>query len=441
MPTPSRSSRGGRHVASRAERTPTTPRSRAGRTETNPRRAAERTPTTPRRPAGFVAKTAVAVVLLASVGSFAMAVPPDVTQSPLMADLAGALAERAAAEQVSTHHRQAVVAAAAAAAEQAQAVRTASVTVVPAETLTRLDQAAAELDRLLAVAGARVAPDVPVAPADPVPTSPVPTTSPATTDTVTGTPTAQPTAGAAEPSPAGSASTGPSTARSVAPTSAPAPSPSSGSTGATSAAALDALAAVPAQVEDDATKQLRTTASKVAALVVEVTQAVRDQQSATEATAAADSEAARAVAEQAATRAAQRVSVDQYANGRIPASALCELTLAAGAELRCDAAAAIEQLNAAYREKFGTDLAISDSYRSYASQVMCSRTKGSVCAQPGTSNHGLGKAVDLGAGAQWFGTAQHRWLLANAEAYGWTLPTWARAGGSKPEAWHWEYVD
>ena len=386
-------------------------------------------------------------MLLASVGSFAMAVPPDVTQSPLMADLSGALAERAAAEQVSTHHRQAVVAAAAAAAEQAQAVRTASLTVVPAETLTRLDQAAAELDRLLAVAGARVAPLAPDVPVDLVPTSPapttspVPTTSPATTDTVTGTPTAQPTAGAAEPSPAESASTGPSTAPSAAPTSAPAPSPSSGSTGATSAAALDALAAVPAQVEDDATKQLRTTASKVAALVVEVTQAVRDQQSATEATAAADSEAARAVAEQAATRAAQRVSVDQYANGRIPASALCELTFAAGAELRCDAAAAIEQLNAAYREKFGTDLAISDSYRSYASQVMCSRTKGSVCAQPGTSNHGLGKAVDLGAGAQWFGTAQHRWLLANAEAYGWTLPTWARAGGSKPEAWHWEYVD
>ncbi|PVU84169.1 hypothetical protein DDP54_10025 [Cellulomonas sp. WB94] len=186
---------------------------------------------------------------------------------------------------------------------------------------------------------------------------------------------------------------------------------------------------------------MRTTATKVAALVVEVTQAVRDQQAAAEATAAADAEAARAAAEEAATRAAQRVSLDKYANGRIPASALCELNFAAGAELRCDAVAAIEQLNVAYREKFGTDLVISDSYRSYASQVACRRTKGSLCAQPGTSNHGLGKAVDLGAGAQSFGTAQHRWLLANAEAYGWTLPTWARAGGSKPEPWHWEYVD
>ncbi len=422
MPTPSRSSRGGRHVASRAERTPTTPRS----------------------PAGRVAKTAVAVVLLVSVGSFAMAVQPDITQSPLMADIAGARVQRAAAaEQVSTHHRQAVVAAAAAAAEQAQAVRTARVTVVPAETLTQLDQAAAELDRLLAVAAAPVAP---VAPADPEPTNLAPTSpapSPATTDTVTTAPTAQPTAGAAEPSPAASSSTDPSAAPSAAPTPAPGPSASSAPIGATSAsaAALDALAAVPAQVEDAATKQLRTTASKVAALVVVVTQAVRDQQAATAATAAADAEAARAAAEQAATRSAQRVSVDQYANGRIPAAALCVLTFAAGAELRCDAAAAIEQLNAAYREKFGTDLVISDSYRSYASQLVCSRTRGSLCAQPGTSNHGLGKAVDLGAGAQSFGTAQHRWLLANAEAYGWTLPTWARAGGSKPEAWHWEYVD
>ena len=172
----------------------------------------------------------------------------------------------------------------------------------------------------------------------------------------------------------------------------------------------------------------------------EVTQAVRDQQAAADAAAAAETQAARQAAEQAATRSAQRVSLDQYANGQIPDSALCPLNFAMGAELRCDAAAAIEQLNVAYREKFGTDLTISDSYRSYSSQVECRRTKGNLCAVPGTSNHGLGKAVDLGGGAQSFGTVQHLWLVANAGTYGWTWPAWAHLGGSKPEPWHWEYV-
>ena len=415
MPTPSRSSRSGRHVASRAERTPTTPRP------------------TPRRPAGRIAKTAVAVVLMVSVGSFAMAVPSDITQSPLMADVAGVRTQRAAAataaEQVSTHHRDAVVAAAAAAAEQAQTVRTASATVVPAETLTLMAEAAAELDRLLAAAGAAV--------------EPVAATSPAPTDAATAGPTAEPTAGAAEPSPAASAATDPSATPSPATTSTLAPSASAAPSDVTSAssAALDALAVVPAQVEDAATKELRTAAAKVVALTAEITQAVRDQQAATDASAAADAEAARLAAEEAATRSAQRVSLDQYANGQIPASALCPLSFATGAELRCDATAAIEQLNVAYRQQFGTDLVISDSYRSLSSQVACRRTKGSLCAVPGTSNHGLGKAVDLGGGVQSFGTTQHNWLVANAGAYGWALPTWAHAGSSKPEPWHWEYVD
>ena len=198
MPTPSRSSRGGRHVAPSTEHTPTTPprpieqietvapraaettpprpvettapraaeradtapRRRAEHPETDRRRPAGRAPAPRRRPGGRVAKTAVTVVLMVSVGSFAMALPSDVTQSPLMADVAGVRAERAAtaaaAEQVSTRHRQAVVAAAAAAAEQAQSVRTVSSTVVPAETLTELAQATAELDQLLAAAGAPV---------------------------------------------------------------------------------------------------------------------------------------------------------------------------------------------------------------------------------------------------------------------------------------------
>jgi len=438
MPTPSRSSRSGRHVAPRAERTPTTPRP------------------TRRRPAGRVAKTAVAVVLMVSVGSFAKAMPSDITQSPLMADVSGARTQRAAAaaaaEQLTTRHRTAVVAAAAAAAVEAQSVRTASVQGVPAATLTQLDQAAAELDRLLAAAGdpvgsAASASPAPTdlatspAPTDPATASPAPTdlaTSPAPTDTAMAAPTAEATTGATEPSPAATDSTGASASPSAAttPTADPSAPTASSDAASASAAALDALAVVPAQVEDAATTELRTAASKVAALAAQITQAVRDQQSAADAAAAA----ARVAAEEAATRSAQRVSLDQYANGQIPAAALCPLSFAPSAELRCDATAAIEQLNVAYRQQFGTDLTIDDSYRSLSSQFACRRTKGSLCAVPGTSNHGLGKAVDLGGGAQSFGTTQHNWLVANAGTYGWTWPAWAHLGGSKPEPWHWEYT-
>ena len=31
-------------------------------------------------------------------------------------------------------------------------------------------------------------------------------------------------------------------------------------------------------------------------------------------------------------------------------------------------------------------------------------------------------------------------LEANAHKYGYVNPPWAKPGGSKPEAWHWEYA-
>ncbi len=58
---------------------------------------------------------------------------------------------------------------------------------------------------------------------------------------------------------------------------------------------------------------------------------------------------------------------------------------------------------------------------------------------PGTSNHGVGIAVDIGdAGA--YGTAAYRWLTANGPAYGWRNPAWALATGYKHEPWHREYA-
>jgi LAS superfamily LD-carboxypeptidase LdcB len=129
-----------------------------------------------------------------------------------------------------------------------------------------------------------------------------------------------------------------------------------------------------------------------------------------------------------------------YSNGRIPLDRLCRTTFDARALARCDAAAALDRLDTVYRARFGRHLSITDSYRDYAVQVACRARKGNLCADPGTSNHGWGLAVDLGGGVQAFGTPQHAWMAAHAGRYGWTHPAWAQAGGSKREPWHWEYT-
>lgn len=126
-----------------------------------------------------------------------------------------------------------------------------------------------------------------------------------------------------------------------------------------------------------------------------------------------------------------------YANGRIPASALATPGFAPRHRFRPDAAAALQSLAVAYRARFGSTLGVTDSYRDYAGQVSCTARKGSMCARPGTSNHGLGLAADLIVGG--YGDARYQWLRANAPAFGWDNPSWARTGGSKPEPWHWEF--
>ncbi|GAA4707181.1 hypothetical protein GCM10023198_31980 [Promicromonospora umidemergens] len=147
--------------------------------------------------------------------------------------------------------------------------------------------------------------------------------------------------------------------------------------------------------------------------------------------------------EAAATRAAEAKEMAKtaksYGNGQIPSNVLCDLGWAQDEKLRCDAAASLEDLNGAFRAAFGRNLDLTDGYRSYTEQVSVAASKGALAAVPGTSNHGLGQAVDLSGGIESFGTAEHAWMVANAGKYGWKLPAWAQAGGSKPEAWHWEY--
>ena len=129
-----------------------------------------------------------------------------------------------------------------------------------------------------------------------------------------------------------------------------------------------------------------------------------------------------------------------FPNGRIPAQVLCPLWGTSGQILRADAAAAFNALSRAYAQTFSTPLCVTDSYRSYEEQVAVRAAKPTLAAVPGTSNHGWGVALDLCDGVQTFGSPQHVWMQENAMAFGWFHPSWAQAGGSKPEAWHWEYA-
>ena len=129
-----------------------------------------------------------------------------------------------------------------------------------------------------------------------------------------------------------------------------------------------------------------------------------------------------------------------FPNGRIPTAVLCPLWGTSGQMLRADAAASFNALSGKYAETFSAPICVTDSYRSYDEQVAVRAAKPALAAVPGTSNHGWGVAVDLCDGVQSFDSPQHAWLRDNAMAYGWFLPSWAQAGGSKPEPWHWEYA-
>ncbi len=46
--------------------------------------------------------------------------------------------------------------------------------------------------------------------------------------------------------------------------------------------------------------------------------------------------------------------------------------------------------------------------------------------------------MDFASNINRFGSTEHEWMRANAGRYGWQHPYWARQGGGREEAWHWE---
>jgi hypothetical protein len=129
-----------------------------------------------------------------------------------------------------------------------------------------------------------------------------------------------------------------------------------------------------------------------------------------------------------------------YPNGMFPASALCPLYAAVNEGLRRDAALAFNAMSNAYQHQTGSPLCVTDGYRPLAEQIAVKLAKPRLAATPGTSQHGLGLAVDLCGGVQSFAGPAHLWMQHNAPLYGWFHPAWAEPTGTMPEPWHWEFA-
>ena len=129
-----------------------------------------------------------------------------------------------------------------------------------------------------------------------------------------------------------------------------------------------------------------------------------------------------------------------HSNGEIPDSDLQTLSFSPESKMNKQAAAAMEEMNKAYKADNGSNLLINETYRDCATQIRYARELGAVAAPapPCRSNHGWGLAADISVGG--FGSPVYKWLEANAHKYGYVNPPWAKPGGSKPEAWHWEYA-
>lgn len=125
------------------------------------------------------------------------------------------------------------------------------------------------------------------------------------------------------------------------------------------------------------------------------------------------------------------VDLKGYGNGQIPASALSPIA-GSSHSLWEPAARSFEAMRSAAAAE-GVTIGITDSYRTYDTQVDLVRRKGlysqgGLAAQPGTSMHGWGVAMDLKLDS----TAQ-AWMRTNAGRFGY-VENVAR------EPWHWQYV-
>ncbi|GAB7189931.1 hypothetical protein NUM3379_06370 [Kineococcus sp. NUM-3379] len=125
------------------------------------------------------------------------------------------------------------------------------------------------------------------------------------------------------------------------------------------------------------------------------------------------------------------VELAAYGNGKIPTGALRSIGVGQH-RMWGPAAENFERMNAA-AAKDGIRLKVTDSYRTYESQVELAQRKGlysqgGLAARPGTSEHGWGLSVDIDTSGGAVG-----WLRAHAKEYGFSENV-------KREPWHWTYT-
>jgi len=125
-----------------------------------------------------------------------------------------------------------------------------------------------------------------------------------------------------------------------------------------------------------------------------------------------------------------RTNLNEASNGLLNGSYLT--SIGGNHKLNSEAAVAyLKMVNAAKSQ--GVDWGITDSYRNLDAQKDVAKrkglySKGGLAAEPGTSNHGWGSALDLKFNGK--GNALE-WLKKNAATYGFTnIPR---------EPWHWEH--
>jgi len=155
----------------------------------------------------------------------------------------------------------------------------------------------------------------------------------------------------------------------------------------------------------------------------------------------------------------------QFSNGNIPVSSMTKITKEflvgndtsdpVGAVNICstwisepylnpNAATSIKAMNDAFKAKFGHSMYFQSCYRSLSQQQAARSKLGSQAADPGTSNHGWGLAIDIGpnpkkdqgcdSSLSGSDKEQCSWILQNASSYGYK--TWT----VKNEMWHIKYV-
>lgn len=123
-----------------------------------------------------------------------------------------------------------------------------------------------------------------------------------------------------------------------------------------------------------------------------------------------------------------------------------------GLSLRTCAEAALERMSSAARAD-GVTLVVNSSYRSYDYQAglyernvreLGQAAADRESARPGTSQHQLGTAIDLGSITDDFAdTAAGKWIAEHGGVWGWSLSYpqgYEGVTGYRWESWHWRYV-